>query len=328
MGVVVSDPAAAVERLRRARRVLVTSHASPDGDALGSELALLALTDALGISAAAVNRDPAPSSLAEVPGLDRITVTGSLPSDFPSAYDLVVTLECPGLDRPGLDGLDRLPILNIDHHRANQRYGELDYLDEEAPAAGEMVWRMFSAAGVAPSAEAATAAFLALATDTGDFRYSNATPRAFRAAAEMVASGAKPDQVAEWVHQRRSAASVRLLGEALATLELLCDDRLAVLRVDPGAFARAGATPADTDELVAVPRAIAGVRAVVLFKQWQPGTVRVSLRSKGDLDVRSVAARFDGGGHTNAAGCSLAGDLPEAARPLTAALRELLGDDR
>lgn len=328
MGRLVTDPAPAVERLARARRVLVTSHASPDGDALGSELALLDLAAELGVAATAVNRDPAPSSLAEVPGLDRLVVSPILPEDFPNAYDLVVTLECPGLDRPGLEGLDRLPILNIDHHRANERYGELDYLDEEAPAAGEMVWRMFAAAGLRPGAATATAAFLALSTDTGDFRYSNATPRAFLAAAEMVAAGARPDVVAEWVHQRRSAASVRLLGAALATLELSCDGRLATLQVDPAAFRKTGATPADTDELIGVPRAIAGVRVAALFKQWEPGTVRVSLRSKGDLDVRAVAARHGGGGHANAAGCTLDGDLPEAAEPVERALRELLGGRR
>jgi bifunctional oligoribonuclease and PAP phosphatase NrnA len=328
MGDATTEPGDAVERLRCARHALVTSHASPDGDALGSELALAQLAKALGVDTVIVNRDPSPPSLAELPGIDQVTVSAQLPDGFPAGFDLVVTLECPGLDRPGLEGLNRLPILNIDHHRANERYGEVDYLDEEAPAAGEMVWRMFAAAGVTPDAAAATNAFVALSTDTGDFRYSNATPRAFRAAAEMVVAGARPDQVAEWVHHRRSPASVRLLGEALATLELRCDGRLACLQLTPEAFRRARATPAETEEIVNLPRAIAGVRAVVLFKQWETGIVRVSLRSKGEVDIRTVAASFGGGGHTNAAGCTLHGDLPEAAEPVLEMAAASLGSPR
>ncbi len=328
MGIVTTEPGAAVERLRCARRAMVTSHASPDGDALGSELALVDLADALGVAALIVNRDPAPPSLADLPGIERVTVSAQLPVDFPAGFDLVVTLECPGLDRPGLEGLDRLPILNIDHHRANECYGEVDYLDEEAPAVGEMVWRMFAAAGVTPEVTTATNTFVALSTDTGDFRYSNATPRAFRAAAEMVAAGAQPDRVAEWIHHRRSPASVRLLGEALATLELRCGGRLASLQLTPEAFRRAQATPAETEELINLPRAIAGVQAVALFKQWEPGVVRVSLRSKGEVDVRRVAASFGGGGHRNAAGCTLSGDLPEAAEPVLALTTAALGGSR
>lgn len=328
MGVTSMDASAAVERLRRARRVLMTSHASPDGDALGSELALASLADAFGVASTIVNRDPAPPSLAELPGIERVTVSAELPAGFPAGFDLVVTLECPGLDRPGLDGLDRVPILNIDHHRANERYGEVDYLDEEAPAVGEMVWRMFAVAGVTPDVAAATNAFVALSTDTGDFRYSNATPRAFRAAAEMVAAGARPDTVAEWIHHRRSLPSVRLLGEALATLELRCDGQLASLQLTAESFRRAQASPAETEELINLPRAIAGVRAVALFKQWQAGVIRVSLRSKGDVDVCRVAASFGGGGHTNAAGCTLDGDLPRAAEPVLAMIAAALGAPR
>ncbi|HSN56645.1 MAG TPA: DHHA1 domain-containing protein, partial [Candidatus Sulfomarinibacteraceae bacterium] len=221
--------------------------------------------------------------------------------------------------------LDRVPILNIDHHLANPAYGEVNYLDEEAPAVGEMVWRMFRAAGVAPSPAAATNAYVAVATDTGDFRYDNARPRAFLAAAEMVAAGADPPTVSEWVHDGRTEASVRLLGEALKTLRFGCGGRLASLEVDPAAFVRAGADSSDTDEIINIPRAVSGVEVVLFCKQWEPGKVKVSLRSRGAVDVRSVAAEFGGGGHTNAAGCSLESDLGEARRALEASLARLLG---
>jgi len=321
---VTTNPGDAVAELARARRVLVTSHRNPDGDAIGSELAVAELATDLGVRADIVNRDPAPAGIAEIPGADAVQVLDALPAAFPEAYDLVVTMECPGLDRAGFEGLDRLPILNIDHHRANERYGKLNYLDEASPAVGEMVWLMYRVSGCEPSPRAATAMFVALSTDTGDFRYSNATPRAFSAAAGMVAAGARPEEVAGWVHERKSAASVRLLGEVLRTLEITCGGRLAVISADREAFRRAQATPSDTEGIVDVPRTIAGVRAVAFLKQWDPGVVRVSLRSKGRVDVRSVAVELGGGGHTNAAGCTVPGELPAVRGTLVARLKKLL----
>jgi phosphoesterase RecJ-like protein len=320
----VLDPEVAVDRLSRATRALLTSHRRPDGDALGSELALAELADRLGVATVILNRDPAPSSLGQLPGSEQLQVTDSLPHDFPEGFDLVVTLECTELDRTGFDHLDRVAILNIDHHRANPMFGDVNYVDEESPAVGELVWRMFKAAGVEPSPAAATNAFAALSTDTGDFRYSNATGRAFRAAAEMVEAGADPARVSTWVHESRNLASVRLLGEALKTLTLDCDGRLATIEVGPGAFERCEATPADSEEIINHPRSIAGVLAVAFFKQWEPGIVQVSLRSKGDVDVRRVAATFGGGGHTNAAGCTLNGQLSSAREQVTAELTRLL----
>jgi len=320
-----NDPRLAVERLRRARRVLLTSHRNPDGDAIGSELALAELAASFGIESVIVNRDPAPATLSELPGVAAVIVADDLPEDFPHGYDLVVTVECPDLDRAGFDGLDAIPILNIDHHMANPAYGEVNYLDEEAPAVGEMVWTMFKTAGVTPSVDAAINTYVALVTDTGDFCYSNARPRAFLAAAEMVERGVEPPMIAEWVHDGRTEASVRLLGEALKTLRFGCDGRLASLAVDEAAFNRAGADPTDTEEIINIPRAIGGVEAVVFCKQWQPAIVKVSLRSRGKVDVRSVAASFGGGGHTNAAGCTIEADLETARKILESSLTELLG---
>ena len=322
----VREPEVALTRLRRARRVLITSHANPDGDALGSELALAELLRSLGRDAKIANLDPPPPTLTELPGIDTVHV-GGLPPDFPEAYDLVVTMECPGLDRPGLDGLDQLPIVNIDHHLSNDNYGEINYVDETAPAVGEMVLDLFSKADIVPSSAAATNMYVALYTDTGGFRYSNTTTRAFRAATRLVEAGADPETVGCWIHEQRSAGSVRLLGEALTTLELLAGERLAVISVDQAAFERASAVSADTEELINVPRAIRGVLAAAFLKQASANTVRVSLRSKGDVDVRSVAAEFGGGGHRNAAGCTIHAPLEEARRQLVERLLPVVGAD-
>ena len=313
-----------LDRLRRCRRILITGHRNPDGDCLGSAIGFAELAEKLGVETSIIFRDPLPFGLRELPGAQAALIVESLPEDFPASYDLVATMECPGLDRTGFDGLQRLPILNIDHHKANDQFGELNFLDEDSPAAGEMIWRLFEKAPVQPSPGAATALFAALSTDTGDFRYSNATGTAFRAAAEMVEWGADPTLVSELVHERRSLGSVRLLAEALSTLELHSKNRIALIEVDPEAFARAQAQAEDTEQIVNLPRSIAGVDIVAFLKQTDDGPVRVSLRSRGSIDVRSVAVAFGGGGHTNAAGCSIDGAMDTARTTLLSQLKALL----
>jgi len=324
MGELTRDAGTAVALLRRAKRVLITSHAAPDGDAIGSELGVLELVEALGGSARIVNRDPHPASLAFLPGLERIEVAPALPAGFESAFDLAVVLECPGLDRPGLSGLDRLPLLNVDHHLANERYGVLDFVDEEAPAVGVMALEMAEAAGVGVSPAMATCLYTALVTDTGDFRYSNTTPRAFAAAARLVGAGAAPHVIAEGLHEHVPARVVRLTAAALATLELLAGGRLAVISCDRATLAATGARPEDTESLINIPRAIDGVEVAALVKAFADDGVRVSLRSRGAVDVQAVARRFGGGGHRNAAGCTIALPAAPARQALLAELIPLL----
>lgn len=314
------DPAAAVARLRKTKRVLITSHMAPDGDAVGSELGFAELARQLGVQAAIFNRDPHPASLGFLPGIETITVSPELPAGFERGYDLAVVLECPDLGRPGYAGLDRLPILNIDHHLENARYGVLNYIDEEAPAVGEMILAMAELANAAVTETMATNLYTALVTDTGDFRYSNATPRAFSAGARLVGDGARPAEIAEHLWENNPARIVRLTAAVLSTLELMADGRLAVITCDRAMLETAGAFPEDTENLVNIPRAIEGVRVAALLKAFHDLSVRVSLRSRGDVDVQSVAKIFGGGGHKNAAGCTIPGSLPEARRALLDAL--------
>jgi len=320
MSEVTRDPGAALARLKRATRVLITSHSAPDGDALGSELAFAELAQALGLEAAVVNRDPHPATLHFLPGLETIRVQGELSPGFEREFDLGVLLECPGIDRPALAGLERLPLLNVDHHLENTLYGEVNVVDEDAPAAGEMVLRMAEIAGVAVTPTMATNLYAALVTDTGDFRYSNATPRAFEAAGRLVAAGARPAEIAEALWEQNPARVVRLTAAVLSTLELLAGGRLAVISCDRAMLDAAGAHPEDTENLVNVPRAIQGVRVAVFLKALREGAVRVSLRSRGDLDVQGVARTFGGGGHRNAAGCTVPGTLADARRAVLEAV--------
>jgi phosphoesterase RecJ-like protein len=310
------DPAPAIAALARVERLFVTFHSSPDGDALGSALGFAELVEAMGKSVTVWSRDPYPASLAFLPDLERVQIGASLPPDYTNAFDLAVLLECPGLDRPGLDGLDRLPILNIDHHLANEHYGAINYVDERAPAVGEMVLSMAHEASIPVSPAMAINLYTALVTDTGDFRYSNATPRAFAAAALLVAAGAKPTEIAEALWEHTPARVVRLTGAVLSTLELLADNRLAVITCDRAALEASSAHPEDTEGLINYPRAIEGVQIVAFFKALNHGIIRVSMRSRGAVDVQAVALRFGGGGHRNASGLSYFGTLADARKAL------------
>lgn len=312
------------------RSFLLSSHAHPDGDAIGSEVALARILRATGRSATIWNVDPAPATYEGVIGDTKIHVGRTPPPGFPEAFDFAVALECPALDRTGLEeALSRIKVLNMDHHLGNLLYGVANWVDTEAPAVAEMVLRLAHALDAAVDPTTADALYLGLTTDTGSFRFSNATPRAFDAAAELVRRGARPEQIAGWLYESQPPGAVRLLGEMLGTLQLHCDERIASVRLELRMFERAGASPTDSEGLIDYPRSIRGVEAVALFRERPEGDVKVSLRSRGRIDVGAIASRRGGGGHRNAAGCLIdaATDESSVIAELAAAV-EANGEDR
>ncbi len=301
-----------VQALARAHFVLITSHRSPDGDALGSELALWEMCALLGRPAVVVNRDPHPASLAFLPHLEKVQVTESVSPELLAKADLVVFLECPGVERPGFPELQAKPLVNVDHHLDNPLYGVVNFVDPEAPAVGEMLLSVADAAHIALTPTMATCLYTALVTDTGDFRYSNATPRAFAAAKRLVEAGAQPAAIAEALNDHVPARVIRLQALVLGTLELQAEGQVAIITCTSDMLRAAGAFPEDTEDMINIPRAIAGVKVAVFFKAFAPNTVRVSLRSKGSINVQKLAAGFGGGGHENASGLTFPGDLAQA----------------
>lgn len=297
-----------LEAFRSGGRFLLSSHAHPDGDAIGSEVALSRLLRKAGNAATIWNADPAPDTYSGVIADVPIHVGPTPPAGFPDEFDFAVPLECPRLDRTGLeDALSLLPILNIDHHLGNQLYGRANWVDTEAPAVAEMVLRLARALDLEIDETTATALYLGLSTDTGSFRFSNATPRAFEAAAELVRCGARPERVATWVYESQSPGALRLLAEMLGTLELHGHGRIASVRLELSMFERAGASRTDSEGLIDHPRSIRDVEAVALFRERPEGDVKLSLRSRGGIDVGAIASRRGGGGHRNAAGCLVGG---------------------
>lgn len=309
-------------RIREGKRFLITSHRNPDGDALGSSLALQRLIRKLGKEASVLVRDPFPSSLGHIPGADQVAIAEALPVDYPDRIDALFTMECPEPERTGYPILPG-PVVNIDHHLGNTNYGEINFLDLDAPSVGEMVLHLSHELSVPIDREMATAMYVSLATDTGFFRYTNTTLRAFRAAEELVRAGANPGEISLWINESASPASIRLLGLCLNTLKIEQQGKIATLEMPARFLAEAGAGPEDSDGIVNYGRTIDGVLVSALFKEAEGGT-RVSMRAKPGVDVQAVASMFGGGGHKAASGCFVELPLDAAREKVVAILREVV----
>jgi len=315
-------PDALLKRIRSGNRFLVTSHQNPDGDAIGSSLAMARVLRSIGKTAMVWLKDPSPSIYHELPGVDRIFNGTEPPPGFPEGLSATFVMECPSLDRTGLE--EHLPsgppLLNIDHHLGNQLYGAVNWVDPMAPAVGEMVLRLAQALHAGINEDTANLLLTALVSDTGGFRFSNAREMAFQAAADLVRAGGKPELVSKWIYESNPLSRIQLLKEMLGTLEIHQDGRIATVTLTPEMFASTNASSGDAEGLIDIPRSIAGVEAVALFRGVGEGEVKISLRSRGDLDVEAVARQHDGGGHHNAAGCRFSGTYQEAKEAIVSAL--------
>jgi len=293
----------------RGRRFLVTAHVKPDGDSIGSQLALAGALRALGKEVRVVNRDAAPPPLQAFAGVSAIECR----ADVEGAFDAAFVLECGDLERTGLSGIDRYRLINIDHHPGNTLFGAVNWFDDGAAACGEMVFDVIRALGVPLSAEIATHLYVAILTDTGSFHHSNLSPRTFDICRQLLEAGVDPIGVARAVFDSNTIGRLRLFGAVMSTLETDTRGRFAVIRLDRTILDWSGGHVDDTEGLINMPLTVPEIQAVVFFKEADHGAWRVSFRSKGVIDVGAVAGRLGGGGHKNAAGCTVAGPL-EAAR--------------
>jgi len=231
---VLPETAALVAQIRDAvmtrHRFLITSHARPDGDSIGSQLAMAFALDALGKASRIINADRAPEHYYEFPGLDRIEIAPDVPAD--AAADAVIVMECGDLTRTGVRGFEGRYVINIDHHAGNRMYGAINWFDESAAACGEMVYDVIGALGVPMSAEIATHIYLAILTDTGSFHHSNITPRTFEICRQTVEAGVNPAAMARRIFDSNSFGKLKLIGALLDGMQLMDGGRLAVLYLD------------------------------------------------------------------------------------------------
>lgn len=298
--------------LTRAEKILVTSHARPDGDAIGSVLAMAMILRQIGKAAEIILSDPVPSLYRFLPGAAEIR--RCIGAD--SSYDTAVLLECDSTERTGLVGLrNRSPskpiqLINIDHHATGQPFADINWIDTSAAAVAEMVYRLARAAAIRITPDIATCLYTAVLTDTGAFCYEGTDAHTFELAADLVRRGADPIRIARNVYCSNPVTRMKLLGIALTNLRR--EGRLCWLWVTAEDMEQSRATNEDCEGIVNYAISIYGVDLAAFLREMPDGSVRASMRSKDGINVAAIAESFGGGGHENASGCTLAGPLAHA----------------
>jgi len=320
-----ADPRALIaERIKASRKIAVTSHLRPDGDSLCTARALALMGERLGKDMSIINRDPTPLPFSGFPDLAAIRIGQIRAQDF----DTVVLLECADVSRSGQEGLDGAFKINIDHHHSNSPYADINWIDPEAPAVGEMVFELAGPLGIQPTPEIAENLYCAIASDTGSFQFSNTTPRALAAATELARLGANPTRVAEMLYFNNSPEKIRLLGQVLTTLTIHAGGRIAVISMFKRDTEALRLKEVDTEDMTTLARSIKGVEMVMFFKEMAPETFRVSLRSKGNANAALVAEHFGGGGHIHASGFTVYGPYERLIREIPSTVEGLLDADK
>lgn len=304
-----------LNQIGRRSRFVLTSHARPDGDAIGSVLACSQILRSMGKQADVYLFDGVPQVYRPLPFSEQVVQTPRIPDD----YEAAIILECDSIQRTRLEGLDRHYLINIDHHSSARPFANVNWIDPNACATAEMIFRLAREARVKISAEVATCLYTAVLTDTGSFCYMGTSERTFALAQELVRAGADPVSIAQNVYFSSPTSKMRLLGAALGHLHR--DGQLAWMYVNRDDMARTDALEEHCEGLVNYALAIEGVEVALFFRELSDGRYRVSLRSKGAVNVAKTAERFGGGGHECASGCSMEGPLSVAAERLIAQLR-------
>jgi bifunctional oligoribonuclease and PAP phosphatase NrnA len=297
---------AVLSSIGKAEHLLVTAHARPDGDAIGGLLACWMLLQRMGKNADMALSDPVPCIYRSLPCAAHIRHWSRVEGD----YDTVILLECDGIERTRLDGLENRFLINIDHHTSGRAFAQVNWIDSNACAVAELVYELVGAAGMDVTPEMATCLYTAVLSDTGSFCYEGTDAHTFELARNLVRQGADPVLIAQEVYFSNPAAKILLLGAALANLKH--DGGLAWLWVTENDMDRTDAAEEDCEGIVNYAIGIRGIEVAVFLRELRDHRVRLSLRSKGRVNVASIAERFGGGGHENASGCTLDGPLPLA----------------
>lgn len=311
----------AAQAIRESQTIVLACHVNPDGDAIGSLLGLALALMPLGKTVTCLSEDGVPDILAFLPGAAMVQQ-----STDTAAFDLALVVDSGDLPRVGasvqpLIGRARR-VADIDHHVTAGAFGDIRVLNSRAASTAEIVYALLQTMGVPITADIATCLFTGIITDTGSFRFQNVTPNTLRVAAELLEAGAPPAHISENVFDNRTFVATRLLGVALAAMQQTPDGKIVWTHVTATDFQSLGAKDADTEGIVSYVRGVRGADAGILFREMADGQIRVSLRSREGLDVSQIAARFGGGGHRMASGCTLPGPLAAAEQIVLAAVLE------
>lgn len=308
--------------IHRSNSFLLTTHINPEGDAIGSELALALFLEQMGKAVFVLNQDPVPYFLQFLPGVDKVQNHGPA-----RLFDVGILLDCGSPDRTGsvrehLSLCEK--IVSIDHHATQCGFGDICYIDSQASSTGELVFRLINSLGTDIEPDIATLLWVAITTDTGSFRYSNTTSSSLKVAAELVERGANPSHISEQLFEKHPPKKLQLLSQVLSTLEVLEDGRIASITILKKDMEKMEAKDDLLEGFINYPRSIEGVVVAVSFREEHDGYFKVSLRAKENADVAKVATFFNGGGHIKAAGFRLNGNLAEVKRDVYGKIYEML----
>ncbi len=306
-----------VELIENKKKFAITTHVRPDGDGIGSSLGLWWLLKSLGKDAEVIACDKIPKTYHQLPGVEDIRHV----TEIDAEYDAVFVMECSDINRPGIKNLNTQFIVNIDHHSTCELFGSINWIDPTASAVGEMIYNLCKAIGGRISKEIAECVYLAIVTDTGSFHFPNTTERTLKVASELVKVGVKPSVISEAVYNSYSWSRVALMQKVLATLRRDSSGQIAAMRQTIEMVKETGAVDGDNNGFVNLPLVAKEVVAAIYMREVKPNYYRVSLRSKGEINVAQVAEAFDGGGHKNAAGCRVNGDWNTKEKEIIEALQ-------
>ncbi len=306
-----------LREIRARRRFVVTSHARPDGDGIGSALACGQILRVMGKEAEVVMHDGVPRIYRNLPFADRVIKADAIPAM--QAQDAVIVLECDSIGRTQLAGLEESFLINIDHHVSGRNFAHINWIDSTVMATAELVYRLARLACVPIDRDIATCLYTALMTDTGSFMFEGTNEHTFTVARDLVLAGANPAHCARPIYFGHSTAKMRLLGAALSNLHR--EGPLAWIWVTQEQMQRLGAREEDCEGLVNYALSMGDVQVAIFFRELPDGRFRVSLRSKGSVNVSAIAEHFGGGGHKCASGCSIEGPLAAAVSRIVDRLR-------
>jgi phosphoesterase RecJ-like protein len=312
-----------LEAIRRSVSFCVAGHVRPDGDCIGSQLGLAFALQNQGKKVVCWNEDPMPDKLAFLDP-DHLLQ----PPQPGHEFDCVIAVDSASFERLGKVGeciQKRKIFLNIDHHRSNTRYADINWIADDQPSTGEILFRLLRAANWAITPPIADCLFAAISTDTGSFQYPSTLPNTFNVAGKLVDQGANLARICHEVYQSYPLSRVRLLRHVYNQFRLTHNNQIAWFWLRPADYARTGACPADSEGLIDHIRAIEPVVVACLFEEMEPGLCRISLRSKNSgVDVNEVAKQFGGGGHTNAAGARVRGSRMSVQQRVLRAVKKAL----
>jgi phosphoesterase RecJ-like protein len=311
------------EEVRAGRSFLISTHQNPEGDAIGSVLALGLALKGLGKAARILTQDPTPEVLSFLPGAREIL--HQAPQE--NWFDIAFALDCGDRARLGeefnkVKGIGK--IINLDHHVSNSHFGEINFVAPRASSTAEIIHDLLRILPAPMTLEVAENIYTGILTDTGSFHYSNTTPKTFAVARACLLAGVDPWKVAEQVYDTQPLARLRLLPRVLETLELLEGGRVSSVIVNQKMLKETGATEALTEDFINFPRSVKGVEVAVLFREVTAEKYRVSFRSRGTVDVARIAGAFQGGGHPNASGCTVEGNLSQVKGKVLAVVKTAL----